>query len=197
MVISEIASKRLTNTLVQHQKIDPHYFQEYKYCFEITIDFLLYHLILLGIGLLIDRFLLTCIYIISLTPVKLLSGGAHAHHQITCSLISFSMFMIFIFLAPILSLSTCHCILIYSIASSGIIILTPVDHPNKKFAPDKRKKMKILQLLYLTFLIILSVIFYFLDQLVYLNMISLCLTTIFINQLIGLIIYRKDLKNES
>ena len=190
MIVSERISKSLVNVLRQNHKIEPEYEEAHKYCIEQLLDLMLYHISLLLLGLLIHHFLLTVVYIISLTPVKMFAGGAHANSRGMCSFLSYSIYLLSILLCPLIPHRRMALIILLLSTELFVFLLAPVCHPNKPLSAQQKRQMKQNLLIYLSFLTIIGFVFLITHLLIYMKMILLCLLITLTNQLIGIKIYQ-------
>ena len=189
MVVSKKISDSLVTILCENKTIDPNFADAHQYCIEQLFDVLIYHISLLIIGMVIGRFSLSCLYIISLTPVKMFAGGAHAKSRGLCSMISYTVFLATVFLCPYLPLTKSLILILTLVTISVLLILTPVCHPNKIFNEAQRRKLKRNQLIYLSGLTIIGLIFCAADLIIPLKLMFLCLLIAAVNQIIGRILY--------
>ena len=191
MVLSNICSKHLTKILYENGKIQPEFREAYQYSIDLAMDFVLFHGSLILLGLLTGHFLSVCIYIITMTPLKTLAGGAHAKTPLMCSIISYSVFFLTIYAVPTIRISSE--LSFVAIILLGILIFThaPVNHPNKQFSENQRKRIRNVLLIYLitgSIINLILLIFQSEDLLI----IALCCYLItYFNQMIGLILYRE------
>ena len=90
MILSKKISKKITDTLVTNEIIEPQKEGIYFYCLDFSLDLILFNCSLLLIGGLLGLFLPSLVYIIILVPVRMLAGGAHAKSPpASCFLIPF------------------------------------------------------------------------------------------------------------
>ena len=193
MIISNIISNKISERLNRIGVIDTKHYEAYRFSIELTLDFILYHGIILLIGIVLGRWQLSLIYISTLSIVKMFAGGAHARSQLMCSIISFTVFFLCLFMGPSINLPGLICVIFELLLSAGIIFLAPVEHPNKRFSKNRKNKIRKILLIYLAAIHIISTILYFTDLLPLVNMIVLCLLIVLLNQVIGLYLYRKEL----
>lgn len=190
MIISKKISESMISELCHSKRIDAKYADAYQYTLEQLFDILIFHTSLLFIGMLLRCLPATCIYILVITPTKMLAGGAHAGSRGMCSLISYSVYFFVIIICPSVPVpSSVACVLLIPIVFM-IVFLTPVDHPNKMFLPHQRSKMKCFILIYLSVLTIIGVGLAITDRTVPLRTVFFSLFIVLINQLIGKVLYR-------
>lgn len=203
MVISYYISTKLTNALCDLNIIEKANIDYYLFCFEYTFDILLYNTSLVIIGALLHNTQAATLYMIVMFLLKTTAGGAHANSRITCSIFSYGLFFLILILSHhinyIINFSNLaeNIALIYIlIIAFSIVILAPVDHPNKRFHDKEKKSLKIACLFFIILTIIILLIFYHNKQEQLCSIISLCLSAILINQLIGIVNNRR-VENES
>ena len=190
MVISYYVSTKLTNALYDLNIIEKAKIDSYLFCFEYTFDILLYNTSLIIIGALLHNTLAAILYMIIMFLLKTTAGGAHANSRITCSIFSYGLFFLILLLSHHIALIGIL-IIVFS-----IVILAPVDHPNKRFHGKEKQSLKIACLFFIMITIIMLLIFYHYKQEQLCSIISLCLSAVLINQLIGIVNNRR-VENES
>ncbi len=99
MILSKKISKKITDTLVTNEIIEPQKEGIYFYCLDFSLDLILFNCSLLLIGGLLGLFLPSLVYIIILVPVRMLAGGAHAKSPYSCFLLSYSIYFLTLFLS--------------------------------------------------------------------------------------------------
>ena len=191
MIISNVCSHHITDSLCRNGLIAPQYKDSYQYCLDLTFDFIIFHSSLLLIGAAIGQFFPTCCYILTLTPLKIIAGGAHAKTPLICSIISYALYFCVIFLSLKISIPSIVSFGLILLIASGIFLLTPVNHPNKIFDLQKRKSMRRALLIYQIISTIIILILFIYGQEHYLCIILLCNLITYINQIIGHILYQE------
>lgn len=189
MILSNKISHSIVRSLSKNRKIDPEFADAHQYCIEQFLDLLLFHISLLLLGAFLHRFTLTLVYIVSLTPVKMLAGGAHANSRGLCSFLSYSIFLGAIFFCPYLPFSNRSILIMLLPIEILILYFAPVNHPNKVFTKEQSKRMKLALLNYLGGLTIIMGVLAAINESDSLKMIILCLLIILFNQLAGMLIY--------
>ena len=174
MIISNICSKCLTRFLYENGKIQPDYQEAYQYSIDLAMDFVLFHGSIILLGLLTGHFLSACIYIVTITPLKTLSGGAHAKTPLMCSIISYSVFFLTVYAIPNIRIAP------------GISFATI-----KQFSEDQRKRIRKALLIYLTSSSIMNLILLIFHAERLLIIALFCYLITYINQMIGLILYKE------
>ena len=189
MIISNKISHSIVHRLSENQRINPEYTEAYQYCIEQFLDLIIFNLSLLILGVFLNRFSLAIFYIITITPIKMLAGGAHANSRGLCSFLSYSVYLGAVFLSPYLPFSK-QCILIMLLPVETLIfILTPVKHPDKDLTKEQTKRVKLALLKYIIGLTIIIGVLAFIDKTGLLKLIILCLLIVLFNQFIGIVLY--------
>ena len=192
MIITKKISDRFARSLVESKQISPEYEEAYSYCVDFVLDLLVFNLSLLLIGGLVHNFYTALVYIISLTPLKMVAGGAHANSRLMCSVISYTSFGLIVFISCIISPNLYFMIPAFLISVVFIVFLSPVEHKNKRFDKEGKKKLKKLSIVFSIILTIAFFVLLKLSLLKYCLTMSLCVLTIFVNQLIGLITFNPE-----
>ena len=143
MILSKKISKKITDTLVTNEIIEPQKEGIYFYCLDFSLDLILFNCSLLLIGGLLGLFLPSLVYIIILVPVRMLAGGAHAKSPYSCFLLSYSIYFLTLFLSrlPYLIMPGLY-ILLISLLTLIIWVLAPVETTYKHYTTDERTKIK-------------------------------------------------------
>lgn len=192
MILSKKISKSITSELYKNKIIDDTNKEYYSYCFDYIIENIIYYLSLIVIGCFSAHLIPALLYIMIMMPLKMLAGGAHAKSPGSCTVISYSVYIFSLFLSDILSLSTFTMIIAFFISCICISILSPVEHPNKRFNAEKRIKLKRACRFFLMLVCFLFVIMIKLNKVLYSNIILICVMIVTINQIIGKILYRSE-----
>ena len=188
MIISNYVSKRIVNILSTQNIIESEETIFYEYCFDFTLDILLFSTNIFLFGAFIEMPIQSLVIIFTLMPTKMLAGGAHANSIHICSLISYFVVFIIFYLTKLPSAIPLEYNIIFNIIISiAIMIMAPVDHPNKRFSPEKKKKIKLMCAAYIMVINAIYVLVLYFNYYMYLKPMTLCLITIAINQIIGII----------
>ena len=194
MILTKKLSDKFAKSLAETGQIDKEFEESYSYCIDFVLDLVVYNLSLLIIGAILHNFVTALVYIISIVPLKMVAGGAHANTRGMCSVISYASFGLTILLSCILKPSPVFCLVSFFISIPFIILLSPVEHENKRFDDAGKKKLKRLSLIFSLPITVLFLVLFKFSLYKYCFTISICVITIFINQLIGLIIFKAKFK---
>lgn len=160
----------------------------YIYCIDFALDLVLFNLSIIIIGALTHNFILSVIYVTVLVPTKMLAGGAHAGSTYACCSISYSVYLLCMLLCRLIPGIPVLNILVCLVTGIGICALSPVSHKNKKQSYQAKHKIKkyccfCIGIIYILLSVVLSFRLYR-----YGNLIMICLTIVFVNQIIGIFI---------
>ena len=198
MYISDKISSCLCKKLLKKKVITDNTYSCYQYSFDFVLDLIIFHVSIIVLGNLLKSPFLSFLYIMTMTPIKMLSGGAHAKTRTSCSLISYMIFAstILTIQHQIIFFNPTTAIVIYLSNAILILILTPVDTKNKRIPTAKRNNYKKNCGMILSFITIFF-FFFIVNQLSKpFSLITLCVIIILINQIIGILInvfeHRKD-----
>lgn len=200
MKTTQHISKKIIHYLEKNSIIDPTTKDIYIYCIDFTLDLIFFNISLLLLGCLLHEPFMALLYIVTMTPLKMICGGAHASTQTLCSIISY-----FLFFSSILFSIYIESVLQFHVPKTTIFILciisiiahTPVDTPNKRYMPSQKAKLKLFSGIYCTMLFIIFIILKECFHEKYCSIILIDLIIIAINQYIGIIINRKEDSYES
>lgn len=153
--------KCLSENYVLNGIIESHFSDAYAYIFDYMFNFILYNLSLLTLGFLFHHPIAVTIYIIITGSLRAVTGGYHCKTRISCYILSYTVFSIYLLtIATIPMISAYILIPIYIICWILILVVSPVDTPNKVFSKSaKRQPGKNLYYFFLQFHIYNSVTF--------------------------------------
>ncbi|MGN0241051.1 MAG: accessory gene regulator B family protein [Candidatus Weimeria sp.] len=190
MIISEKLSKKISSDLTGRGIIKKEYLDSYAYCLEFLFDMVLFNASLIIIGAILHHTVPALIFIITMTPIKMVAGGAHGGSRLSCEIISYSIFAAVMLISSIIIINHIICFAISVSIALGIMILSPVDTSGRKRVHEHRKQLRILCVIFCSLIILLEYIFIINDYPIGSTVILLCLITIFVNQILGRIIIR-------
>lgn len=160
----------------------------YQYCLELFFDQIIFSSSLLFLGFLLHKFIFALYFVLFFIPLKMCAGGFHMNSRSLCSFTSYFIFFVTIYLPNHLSsLPFFILTFFFELASLGIILLSPVEHPAKPFSSSQRIYLKVSTCV---LLLIMNIIYYFLYVLskkIFLVTLFLYVIIILINQIIGMI----------
>ena len=126
--------KHLSEKYICKGLIEPQFSDAYTYVFDYMFNFILYNVSLIFIGFILNQPLAAVIYIIITGSLRAISGWYHCKTRISCFLLSYTVFTLYLFLTAITPLiSTYILLLIYILGWILIIKISPVAPPNKRF----------------------------------------------------------------
>jgi len=175
----------------------------YSYCFGFLADLIFYNISVLLIGGILGNFQLACLYILVMSPTKMLAGGMHAPTPFICDIISYSVSLSVITFTPkiVSQIPPFFLLSAYVICYIFIPILSPVGTKNKRYDKIQKAKLKRYCFLYLSAITLLYLIFFINKMSAYYGIISICTAIILFNQLIAIITnikeHRHDLENSN
>lgn len=132
--------KCLSERYVLNGIIESRFRDAYAYIFDYMLNFLLYNLSLLTLGFLFHHPIAVTIYIIITGSLRAITGGYHCKTRISCYILSYTIFCIYLLtIATIPMISAYVLIPIYIICWILILVVSPVDTPNKVFSQSAKK----------------------------------------------------------
>lgn len=188
MVISNKLSNSISSDLSERGLIKEEYRDSYAYCLEFLFDMILFNASLILIGCLMHRTLLSVIFVLTLTPIKMVAGGTHAGSRLSCEILSYAVFIAVILLPSLISLNTLAEFFISLAVSIAVIVFTPVEVSGRSAVIANRKRLRVLCIIFCTAALIAEAMLLLNRYADCADIIFLCLAVIFINQLIGLLI---------
>lgn len=197
MSLAHRISIKIVNYMAENNIIPINEIDFYIYSYEFVLDLLIFNLSVIVLGFLIGGPLLALLYIITLIPTKMLSGGAHAGSRGMCSVISYAVTIAVLLAVRIpIQWNTLVFLIIFLLCICSIIIFSPVETPNKKFSAERKKLLKKYCFFYSLFLILVYIIFLYKNFTQYIFLMTLCVIIIAVNQYIGIMINRKSEEKE-
>lgn len=203
MKYTDMMCSYVTDCLTENGTIKEEEKEIYSYCFGFLADLVFYNLSILLIGLLLGKFHIALLYILMMTPTKMMAGGMHAPTPAICDLVSYGVFLGTILLIPVIStkLPSFLLLTIYFLCYIFIVALSPVSTKNKRYTQTQKRKLKKYCFIYLTIMGIFYLIFFVKEIPVCCGTVSVCSAIILLNQMIGIMMNRKeryyDLKNRN
>lgn len=190
MYITCHISKKICAVLTDNHIISPEETKFYLYCFDFVLDNILFNASIFLIGVLLDVPLQAALYLITMISVKMFAGGAHARSRMKCSMVSFSVFLLILFLTSLFAETMPQGMIHLSFFLSLFLILfmAPVDTQNKRIPAGQRGRYKQKCLLCCLFVIaIYAILQYYKCRECYF-LVSICMMAVSINQGIGMMI---------
>lgn len=120
----------------------------YVYGIEVFLSSLIGITLLLLIGLLTDSLLKVLVFLAVFIPLRQFTGGYHADTYLQCNIQFVCVFLLNLFVSTILPDKLLPIIGIITILVGVIVILilAPVEHPNKEITYQEKKRSKIIAL---------------------------------------------------
>lgn len=161
----------------------------YNYCIAYVLDTLFYIFFVLIFSIAVKLVPIGLIFLLIILPTRHLAGGAHAKTEFICTVLSYGTAFIIIMLTPKLSpMLTDWQPVIYAALSLLVLIMAPVDTPNKRLTDAVKKQMRRKLLIYLIALSLLFVLCYYKKKSPYCTVINLSLALTAASQLAGILI---------
>ncbi len=146
MSLSNLFAERITQTLERHGYINHEQYVFYYYTYDWITEQAIYYSSLVFLGILIHLPLPAFIYCLISCSLRCSAGGMHASSKMLCSIISYTEFIIIMYLISLNILPAIYklnMVLIYAVSLVIIIVLAPLDHPNKRLSNVKKTKHKV------------------------------------------------------
>jgi len=150
----------MTKYLIDNEKIENEDYHLYLYAFEVLISSISNIVIILLIGVLLNRFIETLLFLIFYCPIRQFAGGFHTENYRRCLLFFMTIYISNIFLIDkLISLKvTMPIVVITFISYIGISFLVPQEHRNNPLSIEERKKYKKIVKYIISFLLVISII---------------------------------------
>ena len=154
-------SVQIVEQLIESEYIIPEYKDAYLYCFDYFFENMKYDFALLCIGILMQRFLITVVFLLFFNLLRYFSGGYHAANALICNILSYSIYALLLLGSYFLSYFDKTAYLFpFVICSLIVFVISPVDHPNKKYDSTHRKRArKFICMLLITEALLFSILY--------------------------------------
>lgn len=192
MIISEKLSKKIASELTDRGMLKSEYLDSYAFSLEFLFDMVLFNVSLIIIGAILHRIVPALLFIVTMTPVRMVAGGAHGKSRLSCEIISYSIFAAVILISSTMIINSVICFAVSVTIASGIVVLSPVDTSGIEKVHEHRTQLRTLCLIFCSLIVILEYILIISNYSIGSAVIFLCLIIILVNQIIGLITIRSE-----
>lgn len=154
-------ARYLTNYYANRNLIDNSSIEVYKYGFEILISTITYYIIFFLVSAVTDTLCSSSFYLIGFFIIRTISGGYHAKTYLRCHIafeITHITFLVFI-KSISFNLIPVFFIVFMIIAGIILVLFSPIDHENKPFTNNEKKRFRKLSLLYSMLVIFIGLVF--------------------------------------
>ncbi|RDY22947.1 accessory regulator [Romboutsia maritimum] len=143
MMIKSYANK-ITSFLICNEAIDSEEYGIYTYGFEVLFASIINLTIIIGTGIIFDKFLHTLVFLGCYCPIRQFAGGYHADNHKRCILNFFCIFLLTIVMADCLDFIGFRSLIIFIaiLNSISIYILAPIEHRNNPLSDAEKTKFK-------------------------------------------------------
>ena len=189
-------SERLIQQLEQNEYIREDEIPIVRYSLDYLVRSLLYHLILLLIGICFGQFVFSIVYILTMGCLKHFTGGAHAPNALICSLLSYSIFLVTMYLSNTMIITSA--VVIGSILSINILLtllLSPIECRNKRFNREQRTRLKCITTAIVLVMSFLLLILFIHEEYFIINIMLSCMSINTVNLIVGYIINKKEISD--
>lgn len=163
MKIFSLLSNKITNFLYKKEVISQEQKEVYIYGFTVLFLNILDILIILALGILIERYLDTIVFLIVFGITRQYTGGYHAKTVSKCLVVYMLIYLVIMFLSSsniILVNGAMFQILLCIVYIIAVIIYAPIQNDNKVISNVERKKYKIISVVSAICISTISVIVY-------------------------------------
>ena len=184
-MISYILSKRIVIVLKHIGIVDEEYKEAYVYCFDLLFDIIVYNLSLLIIGGVIGCLELSILYVLVMTPLKMIAGGAHADSRLKCDIISYGVYFVIITLSRHICANEYVIIVLTVMIMFAVVWMTPMSTCDIHGDSERKKQMKCG--IYCAIIVLFDIMILVKKSSSFSVLIMLVAITILINQIVGII----------
>lgn len=137
---------KITDKLVLKKIVSDDMADIYIYGFELLISFCFSTIGVLIIGIILGRFLQTLMFLATFILLRSFTGGYHANTYAVCSLVTFSLFGVVLLLTEFAFVPLYQYLILGLVGTAIMLLLVPIEHPNKKLSDDQKRKYKVISL---------------------------------------------------
>lgn len=175
MIFSKKLSENLTSTMITSNIITEKEKTIYIYCFDYIFELAFVFLSFLLIGAFSNRLIYSCIFLLVVFPLRSYGGGIHASNSTVCTYLSYTIYIITIFISPILSpVYSTEWMVLLVVECVVIVLFAPVDTPNKRLTAEQRVISRHISRLLTLTIFIISFLLYLYKLRLYYGTISIC-----------------------
>ena len=169
-----------------------------RYTLNYLYHVMVYHIILLILGILFGQLHFTVVYILIMGLLKRFTGGAHAPSEHLCSILSYSIFLATMYLDNHLIITSETIIWVILILNTLLtLVLAPVDCRNKRFDLHQRKRLKHITTIIIAVVSVILGILLNHNEYFTVNIILTCLSINSVNLLVGFALNKKEIRDAS
>lgn len=175
----------IADTLKENHQIPAEEYKIYAYLFSYIIEDILFNFSILAIGIITKNIITTLFYLLTSLPLRYFSGGFHANTKLGCLILSYSHYILVLFLTYQTELNPIASILLYFFCWFVTLQIAPVDTPNKRLSKSQQKKLHFRCIItFFTMTFIYTILWKY--DTIYTTTITICVTMNTIGLLIGL-----------
>lgn len=166
----------IADTLSEDSQIESNQKKIYAYLFDYIIEQLIFDAIVLIIGVVSGRFIITLCFLAVTIPMRHFAGGFHASTPWMCNILSYGSYILTIIIVPILEpYIHPYWAAIYALLWGLILPIAPVDTPNKRLNTEQKSKLLRLCIKTCVIMSVLYLILVLSRQTLYYGAITLCM----------------------
>jgi len=144
----------LARRLLRHQVIQEELLDVYIYGFELLLSFLFTTLLIISIGLIFQKGLVTIVFLVVFIFLRSYSGGYHASKYYVCTLVTIGVYSIVMLLSHFLIVNIVAYPFLGVLGLIALLVWAPIEIPNKEITPKRKTIYKYVSIgFFLTFLV--------------------------------------------
>ncbi len=182
----------LTNFILKYNLIDKKNIEIYNYGFQCFLEMSLSALSCIVISSFLHMIPECLFFFFFFIPLRSYGGGVHMDTYLGCFIGSCIILTSSLLAVKYLDFPFAISFLIYVIATILLLIIGPVDHPNRKVATEENLIFKKKELLSVLLSFICAILFFFSDNSRYMFLQAIVFLFVFITSFIGQIKYRSS-----
>lgn len=191
-------SSYIVKQLILYHAISEEQSALYLYCANAVLEYAANLLSCLLTGILFFRLSWTILFLVCIIPLRSYAGGWHARTGLQCYLLSMAVYIITMLLCSRLIdwISLPYQMILFLISSAAVVLLSPVETPQKPLTPSKRKKFRICTLWIVMLILLQMILFSYFQQYPCLAVCGIILLYTWISQCMELVFKKHSIRKD-
>lgn len=190
----ESLSKKLTTYILKRGVISQKNYEIYLYGFQIFLELILNMLCSIIIALLLDMKIECFLFFLFFIPLRSYNGGIHMKRYLSCLIMSCTTLTFILLTVKYFSVRPFFSYLLYVMSILTIIVMGPINHPNRAVNSDEDIRFKTKNIITLILNFAISIIFFVSGKYEYLFLEALIYALVSLTLLIGHVKYKNSQK---
>lgn len=159
-------SKKLASYLSRKNIIDKNKKEIYQYGYEVLISGLIGFAIVIILGILMNRFIESLLFLGVFVPVRQLTGGYHADSYLKCNIVFTVVFLVVMLVteAMVSTISIIYMIILTAVFMLAVYEFAPMENPNKPLDENQNLLNRKSALIVSAIISFTSIVVYFMNR---------------------------------